>query len=620
MVLTKCGNAHTIKSWFEHMPAEDGSGKLFLNVFPQSNGEIEFWVTQKKKEEARVRLATVLVEIATLSGVDLINDPVKAKAYFKNPANVWHELEMNVSGLTLTDQKKALSEFSMGILATTTRRPTQQGRFMRNPPKKRLQLVFNTVEPVSAGPRTATPMANLHSKNRARRAKQSALRYDAEQEVTAANKVSQDSQLETSETSLTASMIPPSTNNNNETVGVAWTNPLSSDEAEIATLAHRMTPDPPAAVLPHGVKPDSERARRIESFRDIAKRSSYRTNVAMLTQLYKKTPGTVEARSFLPRADSDMVIDDVQENTSASVLHEADTITAGKPPLAVVAETAASDLDDGMDASDSSTWTGVPGRRTRANRRNSKMGSSEMLEVDSIQEDNRVTTSKRPPPAGGAGSTGDAKSISSAEAAVLRRTIESLSISGSRYQQESSAHKAQLRQLYDENAELREVQATFEAASKAQAASYLAANKIQAERLERLEEAVSRLSAPASGSPRRAAGRGTGAQFTPPRLPSSSNSGRGDTKKKRVYSPPSDNKFAALADDSADDEEENGSSPIASMCDLSNAEDYETGMESMIEDNESVVSELSIVLETQSPNSSVGDTPGIGSNDAGMPV
>ena len=87
----------------------------------------------------------------------------------------------------------------------------------------------------------------------------------------------------------------------------------------------------------------------------------------------------------------------------------------------------------------------------------------------------------------------DAKSISSAEAApVLRKTIESLSISGSMYQQESSAHKAQLSKLCDENAKLRKAQATFEAASKAQAALYLASNKMQADSLEQLEEAVNR--------------------------------------------------------------------------------------------------------------------------------
>lgn len=179
------------------------------------------------------------------------------------------------------------------------------------------------------------------------------------------------------------------------------------------------------------------------------------------------------------------------------------------------------------------------------------------------------------------------------------------------------------------------MQATFEAASKAQVASFAAASKTQAERLARLEDAVNRLSAPAPAnlgetstelvvlSPQRH----VFLSSTPPRQPSTSNSGRGFTKKKRVYSPPANNKFAALADNSDD---EDLSSPVVSMADLScaDSDEYKTGQESMVEDDDSVVSELSILLETQSPEShesiveictAVHNLPSNGSNVVGMP-
>ena len=99
------------------------------------------------------------------------------------------------------------------------------------------------------------------------------------------------------------------------------------------------------------------------------------------------------------------------------------------------------------------------------------------------------------------------------------------------------------------------------------------------------------------------------------------NCGRGNPKRKRIYSPPTNNKFAALEIDSDDDNNaDSPDSPVASMGGFSDAANFESAVESM-DDDCSVVSDLRIMLETQSPESeSEGSTPIPGSNGDGMPV
>ena len=650
-ITAKCGKkAITISAWLAELRTEEGSTSLFSSVFQNLSGEIELWVSIANQEEARIRLATVLVELAIMSGIDPSKEPEKAKAYFKNPLNVWRDVELNASGLSLVDQKNALSEFVLAIPKKAAgRNDTVKERFQRKPPKKRLQLVFNTNKvpepPPSQEEVNSARERKLQEATKTRKARQEARRIVGfTQQEQRAGDVTEGQTMCATESVTASQAFNPRIENlpggylTAATVGAA----IAQGDAFTASMAANPVCEPGFFTMGLSTTGTSTSSSSV-GMRSGQSFSGLISRVAKDFVAHKKKVYSMNGAKLVNQMRT--ASGDEVSGASAAV-GEGNDVAAMDVAIAessVVLELLGEDSDDGgTTVSSSNTFSDVLSKRSRRANRKARNTRLPVVAETSTQEvsrgfgngiapdrllNNQVRTS-----------VDDARSISSAEADALRNKIELLRVSETQLQFESSVQKVGIQQLRVENEKLREVQATFEAASK-----------IQAERLARLEAAVLQMSAPTNAvatrtttdmvvhsPPRAAAGRrvndivGTRTPHTPQRGISSSaaslpHSGRGNSKKKRVYSPPIKNKFAALADDS---DEEKADSPVASMCDFSigGAEEYETAIEGESMDERdngsvlSVLSDLSMVLE-QDPDFQENDnTPSTGSNVAGMQV
>ena len=356
-VKTACGKVFTIKQWLESLRTEDNGAALFSNVFPVSNGDFELWFSLGYHEEAKVRLSTALWEVAKLSGVDPVKEPEKAKAMFKNPS-VWRDVETNVLGLTLTDQKKAVSEFLLKI--PVTEKVNSASRFRQPPKKKRMQLVFDAQPANNAGSGETGSEPSKKAFTKARKARQRSTRKCEETRLRDHGVAGlQEPVTQAPPTavgpSVRASMANTDTGASvraamaNTDIGADLTQ--ENHKIFIESLALQLAVVPAPVILPHGVIAGSVRALRLEEFKDLGKKSLLRTSVAKLTQIYNALENGVGGDTSCDANADDMELEDT------TGLKEADTVN----DLLVA---------DSSTVDSANTWVSAVTKRIRPNRRN----------------------------------------------------------------------------------------------------------------------------------------------------------------------------------------------------------------------------------------------------------
>ena len=134
----------SIQGWIRRRKAADGF-PLFLKVFPCINGDIEMWFNHTHQQEARAWLSSALHEIAVESGIDPSTEPERAAEMFLHPEKVYRKIRMSQSGLTLSDKRKAYSEYTPHIPAPHAANSATYSRSITGGPKfkKKMQLVFD---------------------------------------------------------------------------------------------------------------------------------------------------------------------------------------------------------------------------------------------------------------------------------------------------------------------------------------------------------------------------------------------------------------------------------------------------------------------------------------------